>query len=215
MRIRGAWSNAATEQSPLWQKLTPIDEAADRAWQPLRRVPLINRVMVLATNAGEHGFLWIGLAIAQAAVRWSSGDHGLAQRHLTRFLAAITAESILVNGGLKSLTRRPRPAHGTERAEGVRMPLSSSMPSGHATSAVMSSVLLADGVASKPARTAIYLAAGTVAISRHHVRIHHFTDVAAGAALGWILGTVVRKSVPIQTDADRLDPEPRPEPTNG
>jgi undecaprenyl-diphosphatase len=200
----------------MWDRLTPIDEAADHAWEPLRKNRAINKIMVAATNAGEHGLLWIGLALVQAAVRYKRGDRYLAKAYLTRFLVAITAESILVNGGLKSLTRRPRPANGSERAEGVRMPLSSSMPSGHATSAVMSGVLLADGVRSAPERAAIYTAAGTVALSRHHVRIHHFTDVAAGALLGWLLGTATRSVFPISEvdDPHPLLPQTRPEPTN-
>ena len=198
MAFSPPWTNAAADASDFWDFLDPIDDAADRIWDPLRQVPPINGVMVVATNAGEHGLVWMGIALAQAGFRWANGDQEAAKRHLIRFFAAITAESIAVNGVLKSLTRRARPNNGEDRPDGVRMPISSSMPSGHATSAMMSAVLLADGVDSAPARASIYAGAATVALSRHHVRIHHFTDVSAGALLGTAIGWTIRRKFRIR-----------------
>ena len=42
-----------------------------------------------------------------------------------------------------------------------------------------------------------YAVAGIVASSRVHVRMHHASDVVAGAALGAALGELARAAVPL------------------
>lgn len=195
------WTNEAAESRPIWRLLDPIDNAVGAAWEPLRNIRWLNRLMVIATNVGEHGLVWIAVAIGQYVRRVVRGDTAEANARLRRAMVALTVESIAVNGGLKSLTRRTRPAGGTNRADGVRMPISSSMPSGHATSAVMSAVVLGDDADGAGEKAALAVAAGFVAASRFHVRIHHFTDVAAGALLGYAIGRVVIGQFPIAPTA--------------
>lgn len=194
--MRSPWTNESATEGKFWSFLEPVDTRANQLWAPLRRRRGITRIMVSASAIGEHGIVWIAWAAFQAIRRARAGDVETARRGLIRFLVAITFESLLVNGALKAVTRRPRPNAGQDRPAGVRMPISSSMPSGHATSAVMSAVLLSEG-ATPAEQVALGAAAATVAISRHHVQIHHFTDVLAGSVLGLVAGAIVRRLYPL------------------
>ncbi len=82
-----------------------------------------------------------------------------------------------------------------ERVHTIRRPRSSSFPSGHATSGFMAATLLVDG---RHRRAPLWYAIATVvAASRVHVRIHHGSDVVAGAAIGVGLGALARRLWPL------------------
>jgi undecaprenyl-diphosphatase len=109
-----------------------------------------------------------------------------------RLSVALGIESVIVNGPIKAMFRRQRPAWNQPRARRLRKPRSSSFPSGHATSAFMAASLLATG---RPRQRPLwYAAAAVVAASRVHVRIHHASDVAAGAVMGIGFGVLVRRA---------------------
>jgi undecaprenyl-diphosphatase len=75
----------------------------------------------------------------------------------------------------------------------MHRPISSSFPSGHAASAFTAAMLLAGG----PATPLWFALAATVAASRVYTRMHHTSDVVAGAALGLALGAIARRVVPL------------------
>jgi membrane-associated phospholipid phosphatase len=59
----------------------------------------------------------------------------------------------------------------------------------------MSAVLLADKSRFGP----VYIAAAAVvSASRVHVRIHHASDIAGGAAVGAALGFLIKRLVPLR-----------------
>jgi undecaprenyl-diphosphatase len=91
-----------------------------------------------------------------------------------------------------------RDARASERH--VRIPSTSSFPSGHASSAVVASSLLGDG---DPLRPLYRVIGAVVATSRLHVRVHHASDVAAGAAVGAMLLPVLRRVVGLPRRAGR------------
>jgi membrane-associated phospholipid phosphatase len=100
-----------------------------------------------------------------------------------------------VNIGVKSLFRRSRPVVSEPRPFPLRIPLTSSFPSGHATSAFCAATLLADG---DPHLAPLYFGAATVvALSRIHVRIHHASDVVGGMAVGLLLGQLGKRIAPL------------------
>jgi undecaprenyl-diphosphatase len=111
--------------------------------------------------------------------------------------AALGVESVLTNGPIKALFRRVRPedTHPPEGPlpYGMHRPVTSSFPSGHAASAFTAATLLAGG----PATPLWFALASAVAASRVYTRMHHTSDIVAGAALGVALGVLARRLVPL------------------
>jgi undecaprenyl-diphosphatase len=171
-----------------------FDQAMDAAFERLRGRPLADGVFYAASAAGEHGLVWLAVALARAR---SGGRH---RRAAARAAVALPLESLLVNGVIKSLFRRRRPAGFADpRPLPLRVPRTSSFPSGHASSAFCAAVLLGDGDRHWPLYV---LAAAVVAASRIHVRIHHGSDVLAGALLGTAIGLLVRRIAPLPVDEE-------------
>ncbi|MDG1086988.1 MAG: phosphatase PAP2 family protein, partial [Acidimicrobiales bacterium] len=83
----------------------------------------------------------------------------------------------------------------SDRPLRLRIPRTSSFPSGHASSATMAALLLADKSRFGPLYGA---AAALVATSRIHVRIHHASDIAGGVAVGAVLAGVVKRLAPLR-----------------
>jgi membrane-associated phospholipid phosphatase len=76
----------------------------------------------------------------------------------------------------------------------VRKPSTSSFPSGHASSAAFNASLMIASDGKRWAPFWISLAA-VIGISRAYVRIHHATDVIAGAVAGLLLARLMRPLV--------------------
>ena len=94
----------------------------------------------------------------------------------------LLAESIVVNQGIKRVVGRPRPQVVEPRPHHVRRPMTSSFPSGHASSAAFAAATFSQR---HPRRAPLYYGlAAIVATSRVHVQVHHASDVIAGAAIG-------------------------------
>lgn len=165
-----------------------FDSLVDRLFEShLRGRPLWDRAMYTASAAGEHSLLWLGLSA------WAGWRGGQAGRTLLRASAAFGAESLLVNGLVKAVFRRQRPEAPGPHPHHLRQPLTSSFPSGHASSAFFAASLLRG----TPWWPLYYPLAALVASSRVHVRAHHGSDVVVGAALGTLLGEAVRRFAPV------------------
>jgi len=177
------------DRHPLGPLGASLDEAVDRVWDRLRGHPTLDRVFYTASELGDFSLIWHLLGTAKGVTSRRGS------REATRLALALAAESALVNGAVKSAFRRERPVHEEERPHGLRQPLTSSFPSGHASAAFMAATLLADRSKVKPAW---YGLASIVAASRIHVRIHHASDVVVGAGVGLALGRMVRKLVPLR-----------------
>lgn len=177
-----------------------------------RRHPGLDHLAYALSSAADHSLLWF---FAGSLVAWRRGD----PRFAVRFAAAMFGESALTNLGVKSLFRRRRPpgapvatalaapvGGGDPRSPagaaaapaagrlpyGMRRPITSSFPSGHAAAAFAAAALLGVG-ARRPAVVGWHLLATAVAASRVYVRLHHPSDVLAGAALGAAYGRLARR----------------------
>ena len=170
------------------RKIARFDDRVDTAFDKLRGHPVSDRVFYSATNLGEHGLIWFILG----ALRGLRSEHDW--HAAVRVGSGVVAESLLVNLGIKSLFRRTRPPWEIERAFAIRRPLTSSFPSGHATSAFTAAVLLSEDDDLAPLYYAI---AAVVATSRIDVKIHHASDVAGGIALGLLMGHLGRRMFPL------------------
>jgi undecaprenyl-diphosphatase len=162
-----------------------FDRWADVALERLRGNTVADAVFVTATKLGDFSLIW-------HLVNVTRGLTGGRRAEQTPVLAlAIGAESLIVNQGLKRAFRRPRPTVEGDPRYPVRRPLTSSFPSGHASAAAFTAVLLTtwDGKRSAPLWWTL---AGVVGVSRAYVRIHHASDVVAGMATGAALGLAAR-----------------------
>ncbi len=164
-------------------EIARLDAVVDRAVDQVRG-PQLDGIVYRLSSAADHSLLWHACGAAVALAR--GGDVAFA----ARFAAAMGAESLLTNGVIKTMFRRVRPADYTqiEFHHGLHRPITSSFPSGHATAAFCAATLLGGG-------PAWYTLAGAVAATRVYVRLHHASDVAAGAAIGLAMGIVLRRFV--------------------
>jgi membrane-associated phospholipid phosphatase len=164
-----------------------FDLKAEHAFDRLRGNPAADRVFYAASELGDFGLIWVLLGTVKG-LRKSDDVAGA-----MRMIALMGAESVLVNGIIKSFFRRTRPPWEVERPLRVRRPLTSSFPSGHATSATSAAIILSKDDELWPLYVAI---AAVVASSRIYVKIHHASDVAGGVALGVVLGVIGRRLLP-------------------
>jgi len=175
--------------SALRSRVDALDERVDGWFTHLRGNDTADRIFYAASALGDFGLIWVVFALLRA-LRGRPND----DRAALRAIVATGVESVLVNAGLKSVFQRRRPPPPTEHPLPFRQPITSSFPSGHATAAFCAATLLADGDDLAP----LYFAtAAVVATSRIHVRIHHASDVAAGAVVGLVLGWIGRAVSPL------------------
>jgi undecaprenyl-diphosphatase len=167
-----------------------FDRVVDGAFDRLRGHPPVDRLFYGASAVGDHGMIWVMLG----ALRGLRGDHHW--QAAVRVGAGVGIESIIVNAGIKSLFRRSRPIVDAPRPLPLRIPLTSSFPSGHATSAFCAATLLSDG--DEKLAPLYYGVATIVSLSRIHVKIHHASDVAGGIVIGLILGRLGRHLAPLE-----------------
>jgi membrane-associated phospholipid phosphatase len=173
---------------PSCKAVAHFDRVVDNYFEThLRGKPVLDRVMYAATAGGDHSMIWLALAALQGPVA------GQGWRPLVRAGALLGAESALVNGLVKLAFRRQRPDVNGPHPLPLRTPLTSSFPSGHASAALFAAGLLR----SRSSWPVYYALAGIVASSRVHVRMHHASDVVAGAALGAALGELARVVFPL------------------
>jgi membrane-associated phospholipid phosphatase len=164
-----------------------FDAYVDRRVDRLRGNPVLDRVMYTASELGNFSLIW-HLANTARAV---APDRRLS--HALRVAAVLGVESALVNGPVKSMFRRHRPVWEHERPLRLRVPKTSSFPSGHASSAAVATVLLSERDRAWP----LYAGLGAVvASSRVYVGVHHASDVVAGALLGVGLAKMAQRVLP-------------------
>ena len=145
--------------------------------------PRLDRGFAALSRAADHSKLWFGAAGLLTATAGTPG-----RQAAENGLASIAVTSTVVNLALKPLGRRRRPdrvMHRVPIARQVRMPRSTSFPSGHSASAFA----FASGVAHAfPAAGApLQAAAALVAYSRVHTGVHYPVDAIAGSVLGGAL----------------------------
>lgn len=170
--------------------VTSFDDAVDSAFATIRNNKTADAVAYAASEAADYSLLWHAISLTMAVISPTR------RKHAIRLAVVLGLESVLVNGILKQLTKRPRPALLDDRAFAVRRPATTSFPSGHASSAALSAVLLTDAV--PRGRRLWVLLAVIVGASRIHNRMHHGSDVAAGAALGTMFGVLTKRLWPLR-----------------
>jgi membrane-associated phospholipid phosphatase len=160
-----------------------LDRAAYRTVAQLATPPL-DRPLRWVSDFADFSKPWFLAAGVLAAFGGARG-----RRAAVTGLAAIGLNSLLVNQPMKRAGARRRPNRtqlGVPENRWVRMPLSTSFPSGHSASAAAFAVSV--GRLLPGLRLPLRVAAGIVAFSRLYTGVHYPGDVVVGAALGTIVG---------------------------
>jgi membrane-associated phospholipid phosphatase len=164
--------------NPMQMARWPLDSVDRSLMSRLRRrrSPRVDRALVGVGRVANYGRLWLLIAGALVGLGGRSGGRAAA-----RGLIGLAIAATVANGPAKLLIGRRRPATGTQ-ATLIRMPRSTSFPSGHSASAFG----FATGAsAEEPALTPVLLSlAAAVSYSRVHTGVHYPSDVAAGALIG-------------------------------
>lgn len=158
--------------------------------EPLRRL----------SNAANYSSLWLAGA---AGLGMAGGEAG--RRGAMRGTVAICVTSALVNLAVKSTWSRQRPDRagaGVPVWRNVRMPTSTSFPSGHAASGFAFAAAI--GQNQPRLGLALRFVAAAVAYSRVHTGVHYPGDVVVGSLIGEATGQAVAGLM------DRLPAAPRP-----
>lgn len=144
---------------------------------PLRRL----------SNAANNSRLWLAIAAGLAVAGGRAG-----RRSAVRGTLAIGITSALVNLAAKSVWSRQRPDRagaGVPGERNVRMPASTSFPSGHAASGF--AFASAIGRDQPSLGFALQFLAAAVAYSRVHTGVHYPGDVVVGSLIGAGTGQTV------------------------
>jgi membrane-associated phospholipid phosphatase len=171
----------------MWRRVQHLDDRLMRRSHRSRSGPL-DRSLVAITQAANYSRLWLAIAGGLAAF---GGRRG--RRAAEGGLIAIAIAAAVANGPAKLLVRRRRPFRHSRPAL-IRIPRSTSFPSGHSATAFA----FATGACAELPRLAPVLIplAGAVAYSRVHTGVHYPSDVVAGAAIGVGSGALATRLAP-------------------
>ncbi len=134
---------------------------------------------------GENGAFWVALALGGAAVDTD-------RRRSWLYIAGSVPAALVANYVAKVVVRRERPRLIGYEPLG-KSSSSLSFPSAHATTSFAAARLVGSIVPDAQAR--LVFVASAMAASRVYLGMHYPSDVLAGAATGWLLGTVFGPSV--------------------
>jgi undecaprenyl-diphosphatase len=153
--------------------------------------PALDKSMARLSDAANYSRLSIASAAALALV---GGHRG--RRAAAYGLASVTVTATVVNLAVKPLTSRGRPdraAEGVPAGRHVRMPVSTSFPSGHSAAAF--AFAFGVGHVMPVAAVPLRLLATAVAYSRVHTGVHYPGDVVAGSLIGATLAQLTNHAL--------------------
>ena len=153
--------------------------------------PTLDRAMSQLSRAADYS----KLSVAAAGLLAVSGGRS-GRRAAGMGLASVGAAAAFFNIVVKPLSRRSRPDRIAEKvpiARHVRMPTSTSFPSGHTATAFA----FATGVGRVLPHAAVPLhaLAALVGYSRVHTGVHYPGDVVAGAVSGTVVAQLVTHAI--------------------
>ena len=149
------------------------------------------RSQVAASRAISHAGSVYGLgAAATAFYLFGRKEHDYRARETGLLSAEALIDSAIVEGALKEITQRARPADGVERSEFFDG--GTSFPSGHSTQVWAVATVVANEYKHRRAvQVAAYGVATAVSVARFTGQKHYISDVVAGSALGYGIGRYV------------------------
>ncbi|HST38963.1 MAG TPA: phosphatase PAP2 family protein [Conexibacter sp.] len=153
--------------------------------------PTLDRAMARLSHAADYSRLSLSAAALLAA---GGGRRG--RRAAADGLSSVIATATFVNLVAKPAGGRRRPDRIAEQvpvARHVRMPVSTSFPSGHAAAAFAFAAGVGRGL--PQAAVPLHALAAAVAYSRVHTGVHYPGDVAAGALIGTAVAQLTTRAL--------------------
>jgi membrane-associated phospholipid phosphatase len=185
----GAGAGSSRRAASWLRRLARYDRAVYRAVAQLQ-TPLLDKPLRGLSDFADFSKPWF-LVAGVLALR--GGPRG--RRAALTGLAAVGTTSLVVNQPMKRAGERHRPDRvglGVPPGRWVRMPSSTSFPSGHSASAAAFAVAVGDVL---PAlRVPLRVAASVVAFSRVYTGVHYPSDVVVGVTAGALLGRLVSRA---------------------
>jgi undecaprenyl-diphosphatase len=185
----GAGAGSSREAAALLHGLARFDRAVYR-WVAEANAPLLDEPLRRVSDFANFSKPWF---LAAGVLALFGGARG--RRAAVTGLAAVGTTSLVVNQPLKRAGERRRPDReglGVPPARWVRMPSSTSFPSGHSASAAAFAVAVGDVL--PRLRVPLRAAALVVAFSRVYTGVHYPSDVVAGMTAGALLGRLVSRA---------------------
>ncbi|MEN3003977.1 phosphatase PAP2 family protein [Dehalobacterium formicoaceticum] len=146
-------------------------------------IPILNKVMILSTVAGNMGFIWI-LSSLLLLINKKTRYIGMVT------LGALILSTIMGEGILKHIIQRPRPYVDFPSIHLLAGKSTTySFPSGHTTTSFAAAYVLTKYL--KKFSLIIWIVAITIAFSRVYLFMHYPSDIIAGIVLGLICGKVI------------------------
>ena len=168
------------------RQFAALDRAVYRAIATVP-TPALDVAFRRLSRAADKSKLWLAIAATLAVAGGPTG-----RRAAARGVLSIGATSALVNLGVKSLWPRRRPDRAGAGVPGerqVKMPGSTSFPSGHSASAFAFATAVGHDL---PALAlGLNFLAAAVAYSRVHTGVHYPGDTVVGAVIGASTATTV------------------------
>ena len=160
-----------------------LDRAALIAARTRWHTPVADRAIGAFSRTGEHAACWFALGLGGVALERDDRR----RRAWLRGVGTV-AGAYALNFAVKLAVRRRRPElDGLPPLSPVVSRLS--FPSAHATTSFAAARAYGRLIPAAP----LYAAAAGFALSRPYLGVHYPSDVAAGAALGTLVGELLRR----------------------
>jgi len=199
-------------QTPVPEMVRRFDRTVERWFTQVRRRPALDRLAYGLSEAGNHSRVWHGINLVDAVVGPAITGDPTRRRRAIRRSALQGIEQAVVNGPVKLVFRRQRPVPLDDHPHDLRVPQTSSFPSGHSSAGACAATLLSLDLGHP---VLWYSLATAIGWSRVHVGVHHPSDVVGGAVIGLALAAVASAAWPpparpAAAPASTPEPDPRP-----